>query len=180
MGQVIFAGDISGTQLYRTCLIFSSSPSPSLSFAPLLRTMATTQKDFGRLISVYGVSPRYLQRAVIVAVLSFLFFITMMFGFYLRQNVGYFLLATAFLIVYLVMMFSLLTQRRSMVRVFENGLEYRKNRLEWGEMESIDVSSEIVLIARDGRRISLPSSISETEALTRHITFKIAAAGAAS
>jgi len=136
------------------------------------------QKDLGRSIAVYGVSPRHLQRAVIVAVLSFLFFLAMMFGFYLRQNIGYFLLATAFLIVYLVMMFSLLTLRRSMVRIFEKGLEYRKNRLEWSELESIDDSREIVLIARDGRRISLPSSISDMQVLARHITFKISAAGA--
>jgi hypothetical protein len=135
--------------------------------------MLQSRNDLGRLISVYSVSPKYIQRAVFIAVLSFLFFIAMMVGFYLRQNIGYFLLATAFLIVYLVMMFSLFTQRRSVVRVFENGLEYKKYLFGWSDLESVDSAREIVLTIKDGQRIQLPSSITDANSLARHIKFKL-------
>jgi Ca2+/Na+ antiporter len=57
--------------------------------------------------------PAIVQRAVFVAVLSFLFFLAMMFAYYLRGSVLYFLLATAFLIVYIVTMISFVRLRRS-------------------------------------------------------------------
>lgn len=58
------------------------------------------------------VAPAHLQRAVFVAVLSFLFFLAMMLMFYIRQSFLYFLLATAFLLVYIVMMISFVRLRR--------------------------------------------------------------------
>ena len=59
------------------------------------------------------VSPGQLQRAVFIAVLSFLFFLAMMFAYYIRQSALYFLLGTAFLIVYLVTMLSFVRLRRN-------------------------------------------------------------------
>jgi len=53
------------------------------------------------------------QRAVFIAVLSFLFFLAMMSAFYVRQSILYFLLATAFLIVYIITMISFVRLRRS-------------------------------------------------------------------
>ncbi|MBV9216385.1 MAG: hypothetical protein JO053_09425 [Acidobacteria bacterium] len=53
-----------------------------------------------------------LQRAVFIAALSFLFFLAMMLAFYIRQSMLYFLLATAFLIIYIVTMISLLKLRK--------------------------------------------------------------------
>lgn len=47
-----------------------------------------------------------------MAVLSFMFFVAMMFAFYIRQSALYFLLATAFLIVYLLTMISFVRLRR--------------------------------------------------------------------
>ncbi|MFN0141010.1 MAG: hypothetical protein ACKVQW_13110 [Pyrinomonadaceae bacterium] len=58
-------------------------------------------------------SAAQIQRAVFVAVLSFLFFLAMMLAFYLRQSILYFLLATAFLFVYIVTMISFVRLRRS-------------------------------------------------------------------
>lgn len=58
-------------------------------------------------------SPTQLQRAVFIAVLSFLFFLAMMFAYYIRQSALYFLLATAFLFVYIVTMISFVKLRRS-------------------------------------------------------------------
>lgn len=57
-------------------------------------------------------APAELQRAVFIAVLSFLFFLAMMFAYYIRQSLLYFLLATAFLIIYLITMFSFVRLRR--------------------------------------------------------------------
>jgi len=57
-------------------------------------------------------APAQLQRAVFIAVLSFLFFLAMMFAYYIRQSAVYFLLATAFLIIYLLTMFSFVRMRR--------------------------------------------------------------------
>lgn len=57
-------------------------------------------------------SAAQLQRGVFVAVLSFLFFLAMMIAFYIRQSMLFFLLATAFLIVYLVTMISLFRLRK--------------------------------------------------------------------
>ncbi len=53
-----------------------------------------------------------LQRAVFIAVLSFTFFIATMAAYYVWQSLLYFLLATAFLVVYIVMMVSLYRMRR--------------------------------------------------------------------
>ncbi len=58
------------------------------------------------------ISPTQLQRAAFVAVLSFLFFLAMMFAYYIRQSALYFLLATAFLIVYIITMISIVRLRR--------------------------------------------------------------------
>ena len=60
--------------------------------------------------------PAGIQRAVFIAVLSFLFFLAMMVAFYIRQSVLYFLLATAFLIVYIVTMMSLVRLRKGQTR----------------------------------------------------------------
>ncbi len=57
-------------------------------------------------------APAQTQRAAFIAVLSFLFFLAMMFAYYIRQSMLYFLLATAFLIIYFVMMFSFVRLRR--------------------------------------------------------------------
>ncbi len=62
-------------------------------------------------------SPSHLQRAVFIAVLSFLFFLAMMFAYYIRQSPLYFLLATAFLIIYIVTMISFVRLRKSQNRL---------------------------------------------------------------
>ena len=56
--------------------------------------------------------PAQAQRAAFIAVLSFLFFLVMMFTYYIRGSVLYFLLATAFLIVYILTMISFVRLRK--------------------------------------------------------------------
>ena len=87
-----------------------------------------------------------------MAVLSFLFFLAMMFAFYIRQSLLYFLLATAFLVVYLVTMFSLFSMKRTSVRIFESGLEYRKYRLLWDASQRSSPTTGSQLRQRKERR----------------------------
>ena len=56
--------------------------------------------------------PAQVQRAAFLAMLSFLFFLGMMLAYYLRGSIVYFLLATAFLIVYIITMISFVRLRR--------------------------------------------------------------------
>ncbi len=70
--------------------------------------MASSQKDPGKAV----MSPAHLQRAAFMAVLSFLFFLAMMIAFYVRQSMLYFLLASAFLIIYIFTMVSLIRMRK--------------------------------------------------------------------
>ena len=80
-----------------------------------------------------------------------------MFAYYLRQDIGYFLMSTAFLIVYLVMMFSIVMQRKSVVEVYERGIRIKKDTLPWQEIESVSSAGELLL--RDQRKVHLPKSV---------------------
>jgi len=119
--------------------------------------MTEGKQDLGKLISVHGMSPMYLQRALFIAVLSLVFFLVMMVGFYIRQSLGYFLLATAFLLVYLVTMVSWALQRRSQISLYENGLTYKKNRVLWEDILGIDENGKIV--TADGEKFTIPKSM---------------------
>ena len=129
----------------------------------------TPKEHLGRLISVHPLAPAYVQRAVFIAILSFLFFLAMMLAYYIRKSFGYFLLATAFLIVYLVMMFSWFFQRKAVVHVFENGIRYRNHSLAWQDMLSISEASPFVIALKNGKRLELSSSIADLRTLARHI-----------
>jgi hypothetical protein len=121
--------------------------------------MAENLNDLGKLISVHGISPVYLQRALFIAILSFCFFLAMMTGFYLRQNIVYFLLATAFLLIYVITLFSWMLQRRNQLRVYENGLTYKKSRIRWNEIREIEENGGIVIA--DGGKLTIPRSIND-------------------
>lgn len=135
--------------------------------------MTESGKSLGKLISVHGIAPVYLQRAVFTVILSFLFFLGMMFAFYLRQSLGYFLLASAFLVVYLITMFSWVLQRKNVVRICEKGIEYRKFSAHWDEIETVRQTGDekqIEITAANNRRTIIPSSIrdiGEIEAVLR-------------
>lgn len=122
--------------------------------------MQQTVKDLGRVVAVHPVAAAYQQRAVFIALLSFLFFLGMMFAFYLRQSMLYFLLSTAFLIVYLVTMFSWLRIRRNAVTIYENGLGLKRQKLMWTELRSLERSADGGLklnTINDGTLIISPS-----------------------
>jgi len=130
------------------------------------------------MISVHPVAPVYVQRAVFIAVLSFLFFLGMMLAYYIRQSLGYFLLATAFLVTYLITMFSWFSQRKAVVRIYENGLEYGSHLLTWRDIQSISDAPAVTVTPREGKPFEVPSTIADADALVRHIRFRIAASAA--
>lgn len=119
--------------------------------------MTAGSQSLGKLIAVHPIAPALVQRAVFITALSFLFFLTTMFTFYLRQNILYFLLASAFLVLYLVMMFALLMQRRSTVEVCENGFRTKKQSIRWTDM--LSVSEEGTVELSSGKNIVLVRSI---------------------
>jgi len=126
-----------------------------------------TGQNLGKLVAIHAISAAYQQRAVFVAVLSFVFFVAMMFGYYIRENVGYFILASAFLVLYIVMMFSWFWQRKNVVEVFENGLRYKENDVSWLQIESI--SDDAKIVTKDGREIALPATLGGVDELTARI-----------
>ena len=98
-----------------------------------------TDPNLGKLQAVYGVAPAFLQRAAIVAMMSFVFFLLMLGVFSYRQSILYFLLATAFLIVQLFTLFGWITQKRAEFKLFEKGFTYRKHVCAWDEIESMEL-----------------------------------------
>ncbi len=125
--------------------------------------MIEAPKTLGKLIAVHPIAPALVQRAVFIAALAFMFFLAMMFTFYLRQNILYFLLASAFLVLYLVMMFALLMQRRSTVEVCENGFRTKKQSILWTDVVSI--SDEGIVEMASGKNVALAPSVVDFEGL---------------
>ena len=137
------------------------------------------EAGLGPLISSHGVQPAIIQRAAFIAVLAFLFFLGMMFAFYTMANIIYFLLATAFLLVYIVTMISLVLQKRSVVRIHENGIAYRKFRARWDEIESFRSSPAkngrvtIEVKAAGGRTATLPETLEDPAGAVRAIRSRL-------
>lgn len=63
-------------------------------------------------------------------------------------------MATAFLIVYLVTLFSWFVQRRSVVQVYENGISFKKQTAVWDEI--VDLDDKGVISLKDNHKITLP------------------------
>jgi hypothetical protein len=132
--------------------------------------MTDSNKNLGKLIGAYGISPACLQRAAFISILSFVFFLAMMAGFYLRQNIVYFLLATAFLLVYLFTMFSWVLQRKTELRIFESGFSFKKNSVRWDAIKEVDRDG--VVNTTDGKKLTIPRSIRDFDILLNVIQTK--------
>lgn len=134
--------------------------------------MAST--DFGKLESTHGIAPAFMQRAVIVAALSFLFFMAMMLGFYVRQNIGYFLLASAFLLVYILTMFGWLVLRKYNVKLYENGITYKKFEAFWDEIEKVETKTSgnkinLEIRKKGGETINLSEAIDGIQHIIKRV-----------
>ena len=123
--------------------------------------MAETKKNLGKLVAVHGLSPAHIQRAVFITVLSFVFFMGTMVLYYVRQELLYFLLSSAFLVVYIITLFSWIAQRKTALEIFEKGIAYRKSSAKWDEIDEIRPDGTIVL--KDNKQIAVSSAIHELD-----------------
>jgi len=122
----------------------------------------------GRLVSRHFTSPAYLQRAAIVCIVSFVFFLATLVVFYLRQQIGYFLLSTGFLVVYVFTLIGWLMQKRNVVAVHENGLKYKKFQAAWDEVKSIKANAEGLLLTKDKQdKTLIPRTINGYDTIVR-------------
>lgn len=115
----------------------------------------------GKLIAVHPTSPALLQRAAIVAVLSFLFFVLNLIFYRVWQSFAYFILASGFLIVQIFTMIGWWMQRRNAVSIYANGLVYRKREIFWNEIVTVDTLTDgglkIALTGQDD--LMIPASV---------------------
>ena len=140
--------------------------------------MPEAAKPLGKLISTHPITPASMQRAANVAVVSFLFFLVMLVVFYVRQQIGYFFLSTAFLVVYIFTLIGWVIQRRAAVRVYENGLKYRKFAAEWNEIESVNAGkSGLRITAGRDRSVIIPPTISSYSSVVSTVKQNLEAAG---
>lgn len=123
------------------------------------------RKDLGKLVAVHSTSPLFLQRATIVALASFVFFLVMLAAFYVRPQIGYFVLATAFLVVDLFTLIGIWMQKRNVVKLFEKGIAYKKFRAAWNEIESVKVDKAGLQIAKSGESTLIPASIDRFDSI---------------
>lgn len=133
--------------------------------------MPNERASLGKLIAIHGTSPHFLQGAAIVAALSFLFFLATLFAFYLRQNFLYFLLASAFLIVYVFTMIGWWMQKRNVVSVYVNGLIYRKHIVKWSDITTVEDSDDgnLIINGPEVGIVTLPKSIQDIGRLSSFV-----------
>jgi len=129
--------------------------------------MPTSGKDLGKLIAVYGPAPAFLQRAVFLTILSFVFFLGTMFIYYVRQGFVYFILASAFLVLYVISLISFFGQRKNLLKVYELGIEFKNNKALWTDIES--VSDEGVVQITGDRKMVIPKSLGNFDDIVRHV-----------
>lgn len=113
--------------------------------------------DLGRLLSSHGTSTVFLQRAAVIAVLSFVFFVAMLVVTYVRAQIGFFVLASAFLVLYLVTMIGIWLQRRETVKLYQHGIAFKRFRARWEDIESVEAASKsgITIKRLDGETVTL-------------------------
>ncbi|MFT3742840.1 MAG: hypothetical protein QM785_00970 [Pyrinomonadaceae bacterium] len=132
--------------------------------------MSQREIELGRLTATHVIAPAYVQRAVFTAVLSFMFFLAMIFAVYIRPHILYFFLATAFLIVYLITMFSFVMQRKANVEIYENGFKYRKNVVLWNEIT--EVSDKGMVWFGKNKTLTIPSTLNDAASVITEIKRK--------
>lgn len=115
----------------------------------------------GKLIAVHSISPAFLQRAAIVAGLSFLFFLLSVILYLVWQIFLYFVLATGFLVVQIFTMIGWWMQRRNAVNIYAKGLVHRKRSIAWPEISGVVTSpyGGLKIDLKEGDGVSIPASI---------------------
>lgn len=123
--------------------------------------MSKRTQNLGKLVSIHGVSPASLQRAAVVAIVSFVFFFVMLMAFYIRQQIGYFILSSAFLVVNLFTLAGIWMQQRSTLKIYENGLSYKKLRSSWDRIADITETADgtVTVSTLDGSTVNIDQAI---------------------
>ena len=137
------------------------------------------KQDLGKLESVHVISSAFLQRAAVVAAVSFVFFLIMIIAFYIRQNIGYFLLATAFLVIEIFTLIGWFIQRETELKIYQNGLTYKKQICGWDEIESVSIATahqkvKCEIKKNGGEKIVLTELIAGINEIIKTIETKIA------
>ena len=133
--------------------------------------MPEPDKPLGKLVAIHALAPEYVQRAIFIAVLAFLFFLATMIMFYIRQNILYFLLASAFLVVYLVTLFSWIMQRRSVVKIHAGGISFKNQTAVWSEICS--VNDRGCVTRESQKQINLPKMLKDLDGVIRIVRSSI-------
>ena len=135
--------------------------------------MPSSKNGFGRLVAKHSTAPAFIQRAAIIALLAFVFFLAMLVAFLTRLQMGYLVLAAAFLVLNIFTLIGFLVQRQNAVSVFDNGFRYRKSSARWRDVVSIDdVDSGLSIVKSDGSVVKIPRSIDDLGRLNSHMRAK--------
>ena len=142
--------------------------------------MTEKENELGALQTVYKISPAYLQRAAIVAALSFMFFIAMLIAYSQTQKFGFFIIGTAFLVVEILTLLGWQSLRRNELRVFENGFMFRQENYLWNEIKSINVNRAKPKITgevetKNNKKIVFTDSIHDVENFFKKVESKLQA-----
>ena len=109
---------------------------------------------------MHRTAPAFIQRAAIIALLSFVFFLAMLVAFVLRQQIGYLVIAAAFLVLNFFTLIGFILQRQNAVAIFDKGFRYRKASARWPDVVSVDdQESGLSIVKSDGSVIKIPRSI---------------------
>ena len=119
------------------------------------------EPNLGKLIAVHSTSPAFLQRAAIVAGLSFVFFLVTFIFYLVWQSFLYFVLATGFLIVLVFTMAGWWMQKRNAVSIYANGIVYRKCTIFWHEITEVEMRSDggLKIDSKKGEGMTIPPAV---------------------
>ena len=119
------------------------------------------EPNLGKLIAVHSTSPAFLQRAAIVAGLSFVFFLVTFIFYLVWQSFLYFVLATGFLIVLFFTMIGWWMQKRNAVSIYANGIVYRKRTIGWTEITDVSSIGDrgLKIDLKEGDVLTIPASV---------------------
>lgn len=94
----------------------------------------------------------------------------MLTAFYIRQGIGYFVLSSAFLVVYLFTMIGWFIQSRSVVSIYENGIKYKKFNAAWGEITKVNANAGGLTISKIKRAETIiPVTVAGYEAIVQAV-----------
>ena len=125
--------------------------------------------DLGKLTGVYGLSPAMLQRSIIVIIVSLFFSLAMLVGWLITQKFVLLILAVAFLVIKLITLFSLLSQRKNVLSVYEQGFVYNKVACRFDEIASV---KGYEILTKSGGEILLNETINDVGEAIKLIQIK--------